>query len=86
MERSQIYIDAHFVRSILPKHYSVSESKKTPGSIHCKSRIGLTVKDDEAWEHIIQAIRKQFGSRFQEVYHNTCTNHCDFIVYLKNKA
>lgn len=83
---SQIDKDIRFMTLLLPMHYAVSESKKTPGSIHCKSSIGFPVKDDEAWEHIIQAIRKQFGSRFQEVYHNTCTNHCDFIVYLKNKA
>lgn len=82
----QIDKDIRFMKLLLPMHYAVSESKETTGSIHCKSSIGMPVRDDEAWEHIIKAIKKQFGSRFQEIYHNTCTNRCDFIVYLKNKA
>lgn len=35
-----IQADLNFVRSILPKHYTVQESKKS-GSIHCKSEIGI---------------------------------------------
>jgi len=86
MKMSQIDKDIRFMKLLLPMHYSVLESKKTTGSVHCKSSIGLTVKDNEFWEQIIKDIKKHFGKRFQEVYHNTCTNHCDFIVYLKNKA
>ena len=37
---STIIDDIQFVKSILPEHYEVKESKKQ-GSIHCKSRIGL---------------------------------------------
>lgn len=37
---STIIDDIEFVKSILPEHYEVKESKKQ-GSIHCKSAIGL---------------------------------------------
>jgi|LakMenE18May11ns_1017448.scaffolds.fasta_scaffold9959546_7 hypothetical protein len=37
---STIIEDIQFMKSILPEHYEVKESKKS-GSIHCKSSIGL---------------------------------------------
>jgi hypothetical protein len=72
----QIVEDISFVRSILPDHYEVGESKKL-GSIHCKSSVGM--QDDG----FIYVIADHFGERFQEVFHNTCTNHVDFTIYLK---
>ena len=75
----QIVDDIAFVKSILPDHYKVSESKKL-GSIHCKSSVGM------ADDRFIYVIAHHFGERFQEVFHNTCTNHVDFTIYLKQSA
>lgn len=40
-------------------------------------------EDEEHWNYIFQAIKKHFGERFQEVFHNTCFCHVDFTIYLK---
>jgi hypothetical protein len=71
--------DIDFVRSILPDHYEVKESKKA-GSIHCKSPIGI---EGDAF---IYKVADHFGERFQEVYHNTCFRHVDFTIYLKTQT
>lgn len=75
-----------FVKSVLPEHYDVQESKKS-GSIHCVSDIGIRkgidAEDDEHWEYIFKAIKNHFGKGFQEVYHNVCFCHTDFTIYLK---
>lgn len=68
-----------FISYILP-NYEVTESKK-PCSIHCKSNTGI--QKDHVWDAIFQVIKNYFGERFQEVYHNTCTYHVDFTIYLK---
>ncbi len=78
--------DIEFVKGILPDHYEVKESKKA-GSVHCKSAIGIRkdidAEDDETWGNIFKDIKKYFGDRFQEVFHNTCFCHVDFTIYLK---
>ena len=92
----QVVADIAFVKSILPESYKVGESKKL-GSIHCVSETGIVkpsyqdlrghwVTDEEneiAWQSIFITIKTYFGNRFQEVYHNTCTNHVDFTIYIK---
>lgn len=79
--------DIDFVKKVLPTHYTIKESKKA-SSIHCQSSIGLRTKhggdDDEHWALFFLAIKKHFGSRFQEVFHNTCAWHSDFTIFLKN--
>lgn len=92
----QINYDCAFIRGLLPKTYTVQESKKI-GSVHCKSSTGIRkypyinsagnliddAEDDEKWSEIFEAIENHFGNRFQEVFHNTCAWHVDFTVYLK---
>jgi len=82
-----IFEDIDFVKRILPSHYTVKESK-SKGSIHCVSgegiKQGVDSEDDEHWGYIMMAIRKKFGTRFSEVYHNTCYCHTDFTIFLKN--
>lgn len=77
--------DIDFVKSILPDHYTVQESKRK-GSIHCVSEIGIRHKidadDDEHWEYICMAIEKHFGDRLLEIGENTCFCHIDFTIYL----
>jgi hypothetical protein len=98
-ETETIQDDIDFVRSILPDHYEVKESKKA-GSIHCKSEKGIRkspflnestgrmindAEDEEHWSYIFRAVKQHFGERFQEVYHNTCFCHVDFTIYLKTQ-
>lgn len=75
--------DIDFIKGVLPDHYQIKESKK-PGLIHCKSLIGIPDDPpDQRWRRIFNKIKAHFGNRFQEVFHNTCTNHIDFTIYLK---
>lgn len=93
-------VDINFVKSVLPDHYQVHESRKK-GSIHCKSSQGIRLspylnkstgrivsdaEDEEHWEYITEALKKHFGHRFQEIDHNTCFCHVDFTVYLKSRS
>lgn len=77
--------DINFVKTILPTHYTVQESKRK-GSIHCFSKIGIAHKidadDDEHWEYIVLAIKQHFGTRFLEIDHNTNFCHVDFTIHL----
>jgi hypothetical protein len=78
----QIDRDIAAVERILPSYYIVDESA-IRGSIHCVSRLQRGIDDDERWDYTFKAIKQHFGDRFQEVFHNTCTNHIDFTIYLK---
>jgi hypothetical protein len=77
--------DIAFVRSILPEHYNIRESSSF-GSIYCKSRIGIRNgedEDQEHWNYIYNAIKEYFGKRLSEIFHQTCTYHLSFTIYLK---
>jgi hypothetical protein len=69
-----------YIRTWLPHHYEVKESTHK-GSVHCKSRDGIT--DEEIWDYFIAAIKQRFGDLFLEIDHNTCYNHVDFTVYFR---
>lgn len=71
--------DINFLKFILPSHYRVMETVVEKGNIRCKSSIGI---EEEEWESIKNKIKSYFGKRLAEIYHNTCTLHLDFIVYL----
>jgi hypothetical protein len=81
--------DIEFVRSVLPDHYTVRESKVI-GSIHCQSSIGIRKgvdgEDDEKWQEIFSAFKERLKERFQEVFHNVCFCHTDFTIYLKPRV
>lgn len=83
--------DIKFLEQLLPYHYLVREDDKD-GSVRCVSKIGIKVsntvdtEDVKEWKKIFSAIKKQFGKRFQEVYHHTCSLHKDFTIYLKTDA
>jgi hypothetical protein len=72
--------ETEYIRSILPVHY-ICESRKN--GVHCYSSVGIN--DSEHWFYIMEAIKQKFEDRFMEVYHQTCTNHLKFTVYLKSK-
>lgn len=67
-----------YMRDLLPDHYTCFN--KVNG-VHCVSDDGIA--DEEQWQYTMLAIKKQFGSRFMEVYHETCANHCAFTVYIR---
>lgn len=72
--------DADFMETILPDHYKCKEREH---GVHCYSSEGIEERDEEHWHYIMVAIKNHFKNRFQEVYHNVCTHHQDFTVYLK---
>lgn len=82
------YKELEFVKSVLPNHYTVQESKKE-GSIHCVSAYGLKKgidsDDDEAFSVFVDKVKNHFGSKFQEISHNTFYCHVDFTIYLKQQ-
>lgn len=78
-------LDLLFVKSILPHHYEV-QVIQDKNYFNCHSRVGIQdngYEDDDAWAHIFSAIKQYFGDRFSEVFHNTCTWHVNFNIYLK---
>lgn len=79
----QLKKDIETVKKILPSHYKVTASSK-PYNVHCVSKKGISDADEKTFDRIMDQFRKSFGKRFQEVYHEVCTNHLDFTVYLKN--
>ena len=76
--------DVDFMQRILPKHYVCTPVDK---GVHCISERGISEQNnDEAWNTMVmEPIRKHFGSRFVEVFHQVCTNHSEFTVYLHKK-
>ncbi len=86
VDMDQLEKDLEFVRSILPKSYTVKLSNHS-GSINCESKVGILHKkdadDDEHWEYITKAIKNHFGNRFLEIDHITSFGHRNFTIYLK---
>lgn len=74
--------DVEFMQRILPDHYVC---RATKNGVHCKSPNGISEKNkDEAFETMVmEPIRKHFGERFLEVFHQVCTAHLEFTVFLK---
>ena len=74
--------DKKFMELVLPTNYTC---KLYPYGVRCISKEGITeVKGyDDHWYLIVKAIKQEFGERFQEIYHDICTNHMCFTVYLK---
>lgn len=82
----QTVADIKAVEGILPDHYKIGEGRKS-GSIRCVSEVGIRkgvdAEDEEHWGYVFEAIKKHFGNRFKEVFHNVCFCHTDFIIYYK---
>ena len=74
--------DLEFMMRVLPTHYTCV---LRPHGVHCYSSEGIPEDkgEDEHWELIVKAIEQNFGDRFQEIFHQTCTDHLKFTVYLK---
>lgn len=74
--------DLEFMVRVLPTHYTCVLRKH---GVHCYSEIGIDENEpnEEHWNFIVDAIKQNFGDRFQEIFHQTCTDHLKFTVYLK---
>lgn len=72
--------DVQYLKKVLPAHYTC---KKTDGGVVCSSNTGIV--DESKWNKIFDKIKQYFDARFLEVYHQTCTSHVKFTVYLKKK-
>ncbi len=70
--------ETEYIKNLLPSHY---HCEPRVNGVHCHSTTGIS--DDEHWELIILAIKKRYGDRFQEIFHQTCSNHYTFTVYIK---
>ena len=79
-----------WIKSILPEHYTCEPREK---GVHCYSKIGINddhnfgdkydPETDNHRELIVQAIQQKFGERLMEIYHQVCTYHSKFTVYLR---
>lgn len=72
--------EAEFMQYILPAHYTV---EPRANGVQCESPIGIDDCDTEHWGYIMEAIKQKFGKRFLEAYHQTCTDHKKFMVYIR---
>lgn len=68
-----------------PYNIKVREKDNDKGMLSYRYKVTTVTdaEDEEHWEYIFEAIKQHFGHRFQEVYHNTCYCHVDFIIYLR---
>ncbi len=74
--------ETEFMNRLLPDHYTCEEREN---GVHCYSDIGISEEGCNVWDTVMEEIREEFGDRFIEVFHQTCTNHVKFTVYLKSK-
>lgn len=72
--------ETEYMRILLPDHYTCEPRED---GVHCYSSIGIDECDPEHWHFVFEAIKQKFGNKFISVYHQTCTNHMKFTVYLK---
>lgn len=73
--------DLYIVTGLLPAHYVC---KPVPDGVFCLSEKGISESDsDQAFCILLNALKMIFRERFLEVFHQTCTNHSAFTVYLK---
>ena len=73
--------ESKIISNILPDHYTVTPKNNR---VHCKSVIGI--KNDNDWDKFFTSLKQNFGERFKEVFHNTCTYHVDFSVYIDSNT
>ena len=74
--------ETEWMKGLLPADY-VCEPRDN--GVHCYSTEGIA--DDKGlcdhWDLICKAIKQKFGDRFMEIFHQTCTYHKKFTVYIR---
>lgn len=69
------------LKKLLPSHYTCEAREN---GVHCYSEKGISESNkDEAFDIFMRALSVIFGDRLMEVFHQTCTNHVKFTVYLR---
>lgn len=72
-EREQI-----IVKNLIPEHYAV---ELRDNGLHCHSPKGIEENTNE-WGNFVSQIKKEFPTQFMEIFHQTCTNHVKFTLFL----
>lgn len=74
--------EAEWVRKRLPLSY-VCEPREH--GVYCSSPSGIPDNPigGKFWDKFCDEVESTFGDRFQEIYHQTCTHHSAFTIYLK---
>jgi len=73
-------IETGIMRNILPTHYNC---EPRDNGVHCHSEKGIDENDPEHWDYVFKAIKQRFGTRLMEVFHQTCTDHKKFTVFIR---
>lgn len=74
--------ETEFMKRLLPNHYTC---EPRDNGVYCYSNFGIDENDPEHWEYIFLAIKQEFKERFMEVFHQTCSDHLEFTVFLRKK-
>lgn len=74
--------DFEFLIKELP-NYFITNKITARGEWHCRSNTGII--SETIWKVFFDRVRSRWGKRFMEVYHQVCSNHVDFIIYLKQE-
>ena len=74
--------ETEYMKNLLPNHYTC---EPRDNGVHCQSPIGIDENDPEQWYYTFEAIKQKFKERFLEVFHQTCTNHVKFTVFLRKE-
>ena len=74
--------ETKWMRNLLPDHYICKPLKN---GVHCYSSTeeGIDENDPEHFEFIHKAIKQKYKKRFMEIFHQTCTDHLKFTVYIR---
>lgn len=70
--------EQRIVKNMLPPHYMV---ELRDNGLHCHSTKGIDENTAE-WNEFVEKVKKEFSTQFMEIFHQTCTNHVKFTVFL----
>lgn len=71
--------ETKWMKDLLPDHYTC---EPRINGVHCHSKIGIDENDPEHFDFIHKAIKQKYEDRFMEIFHQTCTNHVKFTVFI----
>ena len=76
--------ETKYIKLMLPDHYTC---EPRDNGVHCCSDIGINDITEEGWWKVfIAAIQVRYEDRFMEIFHQTCTNHKEFTVFLRPES
>jgi hypothetical protein len=70
--------EQRIVEKLLPSDYTV---ELRSNGLHCHSTKGIDENTAE-WNEFVEKVKKEFPTQFMEIFHQTCTNHVKFTLYL----